>query len=85
MSLLMLLDLSFNNLQGSIPTEIGLLSNLALSLNLSNNILEGELPVSIGNLASVKAMDLSENKVLRRDTKFDWKLHFLGVFEPISQ
>ncbi|KAA8545111.1 hypothetical protein F0562_019895 [Nyssa sinensis] len=64
-SLLHLLDLSYNNLQGSLPTEISRFLNLALSLNLSNNNLEGELPASIGNLASVQAIDLSENKFSR--------------------
>ena len=46
------LDLSSNNLVGSISTEIGQLTKLAY-LNLANNLLNGPLPASIGNLKVV--------------------------------
>ncbi|KAH0994822.1 hypothetical protein GBA52_018686 [Prunus armeniaca] len=61
-SLMMMLDLSFNSLQGSVPEQIGLLSNLDFSLNLSNNHFEGQLPTSIGKLVSLQAIDFSKNK-----------------------
>lgn len=44
----MSIDLSSNNLTGSLPDEIGNLEVL-WTLNLYNNELTGEIPVSIGN------------------------------------
>lgn len=49
-------------MQGPLPPEIGVFSNLGLSLNLSNNNLDGEIPATIGNLVSVQAIDLSVNR-----------------------
>ncbi|KAB1202265.1 LRR receptor-like serine/threonine-protein kinase EFR [Morella rubra] len=60
---MMLLDLSFNALQGSIPVEIAKFSNLALSLNLSNYNFQGEIPAGIGKLVSILALDLSGNRL----------------------
>ena len=48
---LIILDLSVNNLSGSIP-EIGMLGSLAF-LNLGKNNLSGLIPTSIGNLGNL--------------------------------
>ncbi|GJY47134.1 MDIS1-interacting receptor like kinase 2-like protein [Tanacetum coccineum] len=47
-------------LEGSIPEQIGMLSNLA-HLSLAWNILNGTLPVSITNLTKLVELDLSGN------------------------
>lgn len=48
----MLAHLSFfdNGLSSSIPTEIGLLSNLEV-LNLGSNILSGPIPTRVGQMS----------------------------------
>ncbi|XP_074282209.1 receptor-like protein EIX2 [Silene latifolia] len=56
------IDLSSNNLVGSIPVDITKISGL-LSLNLSYNHLSGTIPVNIGGLKSVVSLDLSSNKL----------------------
>ncbi|XP_031261005.1 probable LRR receptor-like serine/threonine-protein kinase At3g47570 [Pistacia vera] len=58
------LDLSQNNLQGSIPKEVMGLSSLTISLNLAKNKLTGALPSEIGNLKNLGRLDLSNNKLL---------------------
>ncbi|KAG7944285.1 hypothetical protein I3843_15G092100 [Carya illinoinensis] len=58
---LLVLDISFNNLQGPIPTTFGLVfPNLKL-LNISKNDFEGVIPFSFGNLASLRYLDMSSN------------------------
>ncbi|KAK1381347.1 hypothetical protein POM88_028091 [Heracleum sosnowskyi] len=52
------LDLSFCDLNGSIPYQIGMLSKLNY-LSLHNNYLTGELPSSYGNLIQLQTLDLS--------------------------
>ncbi|KAG7977994.1 hypothetical protein I3843_05G060900 [Carya illinoinensis] len=56
------IDLSSNQLTGSIPSEIGELSQL-LFLNLSDNSLTGSIPISFQNLRSMESLDLSHNKL----------------------
>ena len=55
-------DLSFNNLNGSIPGGMFMLNiNLKISLLLNDNLFSGELPSKLGsNLSSV---DLSDNRL----------------------
>ena len=48
-----------NALTGSIPSEIGLLTNLKYSF-LDNNDLSGEIPSEIGKLTGVKILYLSK-------------------------
>ena len=62
LSLMTGIDMSSNQLSGSIPSEIGELSQLR-SLNLSNNFLTGSIPISFQNLKSVESLDLSHNKL----------------------
>ncbi|KAL6320656.1 hypothetical protein AAG906_008656 [Vitis piasezkii] len=55
-----MIDLSSNNLSGSIPIEISSLFGL-LFLNLSRNHLTGRIPEKIGVMASLESLDLSRN------------------------
>ena len=52
------LSLQFQNLAGSLPPEIGLLTSLT-SMNLSNNALTGSVPTEIGFLTKLEVMEIS--------------------------
>ncbi|KAI5559925.1 hypothetical protein BDE02_16G010800 [Populus trichocarpa] len=54
------IDLSHNQLYGSIPVTMGNLPSLT-SLDLSTNFLNGSIPSSLGNLSSLQILDLSTN------------------------
>ncbi len=56
------LDLSQNNLIGTIPTQIGDLASLEL-LELADNALSGEIPPQIGNLENLRRLNLSGNSL----------------------
>ncbi|XP_074281729.1 receptor-like protein EIX2 [Silene latifolia] len=56
------IDLSCNNLVGSIPGDMTKISGL-LSLNLSYNQLFGTIPNNIGDLKKLISLDLSKNKL----------------------
>ncbi|KAF8030701.1 hypothetical protein BT93_D0015 [Corymbia citriodora subsp. variegata] len=56
------LDLSSNNLIGSIPKELSFLVGLH-GLNLSHNLLSGGIPMGIGDMKSLKSLDLSDNRL----------------------
>jgi len=56
------LFLSTNNLTGSIPTELGNLTNLT-QLYLYNNQLTGPIPFELGSLANLAWLDLSGNQL----------------------
>ncbi|KAJ6790757.1 putative leucine-rich repeat receptor-like protein kinase [Iris pallida] len=60
LSLVTALDLSGNNLYGTIPREFGSLRGL-MSLNLSGNHLNGEIPKEVGLMQSLESLDLSRN------------------------
>ncbi|GKV43691.1 hypothetical protein SLEP1_g50952 [Rubroshorea leprosula] len=62
LSKLMSLDLSSNQLSGSIPYSIAKLSELKL-LDLSNNQLSGSIPDSIGQLSKLKGILFSSNQL----------------------
>uniref|UniRef100_A0A2N9H8E0 Disease resistance R13L4/SHOC-2-like LRR domain-containing protein n=1 Tax=Fagus sylvatica TaxID=28930 RepID=A0A2N9H8E0_FAGSY len=55
-----MIDLSSNNLSGSIPDEISVLLELRF-LNLSQNHLTGKIPEKIGNMKVLESVDLSQN------------------------
>lgn len=59
---LRLLDLSNNEISGSIPPEIGNLTQLN-NLNLSDNSISGSIPSTIGNLSKLTNLDLSDNNL----------------------
>ena len=50
------------NAQGSIPTEIGLLSNLTY-LRLSYNAFTGTAPAGLGELAKLQLLQLQSNRI----------------------
>jgi hypothetical protein len=54
--------LSYNTLSGTIPPELGNLSNL-YDLYLSENHLRGSIPPELGNLTGLWLLDLSENNL----------------------
>ncbi|KAM4078922.1 hypothetical protein ACB094_09G077300 [Castanea mollissima] len=56
------IDVSCNNLNGTIPEGIGKLKSLRL-LNFSHNALTGHIPSFLGNLNQLEALDLSSNKL----------------------
>ncbi|KAF7836346.1 MDIS1-interacting receptor like kinase 2-like [Senna tora] len=59
---LLLLNLKFNQLSGSIPESIGVLSKLQF-LDLNNNDLSGTIPLSLANLTQLYELDLSKNNI----------------------
>ncbi|KAL6196830.1 hypothetical protein ACLB2K_032443 [Fragaria x ananassa] len=56
-----ILDLSNNNLSGTIPSSVGLLTSLGFLL-LSGNTFSGEVPSSLKNCTDMKSLDLGDNK-----------------------
>ena len=56
------IDLSFNNLNGTLPEAIGDLVNLQC-LTLFKNELTGPIPASIGNLKQLKHLNVGLNKL----------------------
>ncbi|CAM9834167.1 unnamed protein product, partial [Ascophyllum nodosum] len=56
------LNLSSNNLQGAIPSELGGLSALE-RLDLFGNKLSGAIPSELGALSALKFFDLSRNQL----------------------
>ncbi|KAK7279952.1 hypothetical protein RJT34_25014 [Clitoria ternatea] len=60
--LVVIMDLSENNLVGSIPNGITRLTGLH-GLNLSNNHLIGKIPKMIGDMISLESLDMSHNQL----------------------
>ncbi|XP_073112533.1 receptor-like protein EIX2 [Elaeis guineensis] len=60
--LVIIMDLSNNNLSGMIPEELTSLFGL-VSLNLSGNHLTGEITEKIGTLQQLESLDLSRNNL----------------------
>lgn len=56
------LDMSGNQISGSIPSEIGNLTTLTY-INLSNNSISGSIPTAVGNLTNLTNLDLSDNNI----------------------
>ena len=56
------ISLCDNNLEGTIPPEIGFLENLQ-QIDLDQNKIGGRIPTSIGNLGSLLSIDLDSNKM----------------------
>jgi hypothetical protein len=79
LSLMTLIDMSSNQLTGSIPSKMGELSQLR-SLNLSNNFLTGPIPSSFQNLKNVESFDLSHNNLSGRIPDELVGLTFLSTF-----
>lgn len=62
LSYLQVLDLSYNNFVGKVPSKLYRLPALKV-INLSNNQLSGRIPESWSGLKSVEAIDLSNNRL----------------------
>ncbi|CAL4994028.1 unnamed protein product [Urochloa decumbens] len=60
-----LLNISYNQLSGSIPSEIGHLSELTV-LGLAENKLSGPLPVEIGSLTALTTLEINNNELVGR-------------------
>ncbi|XP_061343771.1 receptor-like protein EIX2 [Gastrolobium bilobum] len=71
------IDLSSNNLSGTVPLEIFMLTRLQ-SMNLSHNRLIGTIKNEIGNLKQLECLDLSNNRLSRQIPQFLSGLSFLG-------
>jgi hypothetical protein len=56
------LDLSFNNLTGEIPEDIGKLEHTVL-LNVSNNLFSGVIPGTLGYLSTLSSLRMEGNKL----------------------
>ncbi|XP_020586791.1 LRR receptor-like serine/threonine-protein kinase GSO1, partial [Phalaenopsis equestris] len=63
LSLVNIIDLSYNNLTGEIPIELMSLVGL-MSLDLSRNQFTGQIPNKIGLMQSLETLDLSRNHFL---------------------
>ncbi|WVY91732.1 hypothetical protein V8G54_037246 [Vigna mungo] len=72
-----LIDMSSNNLSGTIPPQLFSLIGLH-SLNLSNNKLEGEIPNEIGNMKNLESLDFSTNQLGGEIPQSLSRLSFLG-------
>ncbi|XP_044503452.1 protein BRASSINOSTEROID INSENSITIVE 1-like [Mangifera indica] len=59
---MMFFDISYNMLTGTIPKEIGTMSNLYV-LNLGHNSFSGTIPSELGSLTRLSILDLSSNKL----------------------
>ena len=56
------LDLSGNNLRGTVPAQLATLTELA-SLDLSGNRLNGPIPAELGDLGFLRALYLNDNQL----------------------
>ncbi|XP_010547175.1 PREDICTED: probably inactive leucine-rich repeat receptor-like protein kinase At5g48380 [Tarenaya hassleriana] len=56
------LDLSKNNLSGTLPTDISSFIGLATTLDLSYNGFSGEIPVSVSNISFLNTLMLNDNR-----------------------
>ncbi|XP_042422611.1 brassinosteroid LRR receptor kinase BRI1-like [Zingiber officinale] len=74
------LDLSFNQLSGEIPSEIGQMYYLII-LNLGHNSLSGLIPSELGNLRFVAVLDLSYNAL---EGPIPWSFSHLAMLSEIN-
>ncbi|XP_038887937.1 receptor-like protein EIX2 [Benincasa hispida] len=73
-------DLSNNNLYGSIPSEIATITDL-FNLNLSHNHLSGTIPVEFGRSLALESLDLSFNQLSGSIPNSMLSLSSLGVLK----
>jgi len=72
-----LIDMSSNNLSGTIPPQMFSFIGLS-SLNLSNNNLSGKIPNEIGNMKNLESLDFSKNQLGGEIPQSLSSLSFLG-------
>ncbi|KAM4099874.1 hypothetical protein ACB094_05G025500 [Castanea mollissima] len=80
LKLVRLIDLSSNNLFGSIPIEISDLFELRF-LNLSRNHLMGKIPEKIGSMKELESVDLSRNHLSGEIPPSMSNLSFLSLLD----
>ncbi|PHT64707.1 hypothetical protein T459_29132 [Capsicum annuum] len=73
------IDLSYNELSGEIPKELGNLTEIH-ALNLSHNHLTGAIPSEFSNLQNIESLDLSYNNLTGSIPTQLLKLTTLAVF-----
>ncbi|XVE63629.1 hypothetical protein DITRI_Ditri07aG0035000 [Diplodiscus trichospermus] len=73
------IDLSYNNLVGKIPSEIGNFRKIIV-LSLSHNRLTGSIPRTFANLMQMETLDLSFNNLSGNIPQEFAMLHFLSYF-----
>ncbi|KAL3785970.1 hypothetical protein HJC23_005679 [Cyclotella cryptica] len=56
------LDLSFNNFDGTLPSEIGFALKKMILLSLHHNSFSGELPTSIGEMSALQYLQMQSNQ-----------------------
>ena len=65
LSILQTLSLGYNNIEGTIPTQYGQLTNLRGSIDLAGNVLTGSIPSELGQLIQMRgSLDLSFNQLV---------------------
>ena len=74
------LHLSDNSLEGTLPIELGSLTNLKF-LYLDNNQLTGEIPAELSSLSNLVLMSLSKNQL---NGEIPWQLGYLTKLESLS-
>ncbi|XP_023742092.2 receptor-like protein EIX2 isoform X2 [Lactuca sativa] len=80
LGLLKTIDLSSNNLTGTIPLELTSLVEL-VALNLSKNTLLGEIPWKIGQMGNLSVLDLSRNNLSGGMPSSMSQMNFLGYLD----
>lgn len=59
---LTLLDIGFNSLAGTLPSELGLMTEL-IAFSAPYNSFSGTLPIELGRLSSIQVLNLTSNKL----------------------
>ncbi|XP_024195865.1 probable LRR receptor-like serine/threonine-protein kinase At3g47570 [Rosa chinensis] len=77
LNVLQMVDLSWNQIRGSIPSIIGTFQSLN-RLDLSNNIFVGHIPQSFSDLKGLEYLDLSYNRLSGTIPKSLEKLRYLN-------
>ncbi|KAL9323528.1 hypothetical protein ACSQ67_008385 [Phaseolus vulgaris] len=77
------LDVSGNQLAGTIPVDLGNVVSL-VSLNLSRNQLQGQIPTSLGQMKNLKFLSLAGNKLNGSIPTSLGQLYSLEVFDLSS-
>ncbi|KAL7239567.1 hypothetical protein ACSBR2_005461 [Camellia fascicularis] len=57
------IDISDNQLEGPIPTNIGSIFPNLIYLKTSRNLIQGHIPTSLGDMQSLRILDLSNNNL----------------------
>lgn len=57
------IGLSFNDLSGTLPTELGNCTSITGSINLDINSLTGPIPSELGRLTNMKELLLVDNQL----------------------